>query len=270
MHNLISVAKAKFVQLYHFSGKGADKYSRFYCAWLEYMASYTIDSPSTEKEIWVNLTASCTPVSEDTRRVIICDILQSLQNYLMGIIAKELECKSTNEDPLEEAYDDESDSDDYGSTESISGDHGSTSSDDTALYRLGGWALLSAKRFRMNYIKQNKGKINDLMEEIQLLSELHLSKEAKIDAELPIGLTSLDRGGLTIPKKELLPYFREIETRILEFLNEVNYQRYGSRLFEVRLQYMLPIKLCTLLLFLGDKSQCSRRRHTGKDIHCKC
>ena len=40
------------------------------------------------------------------------DILHSLQNYLMGLIAKDLEHKSTNEDPLEEAYDDESDSSD--------------------------------------------------------------------------------------------------------------------------------------------------------------
>ena len=97
LHNLISVAKAKFVQVYHLSGKGADKFSRFYCAWLKYMASYTSDSPSTEKETWINLTTSCTPVSEDTRRVIICDILHSLQNYLMGLIAKDLEHKSTNE-----------------------------------------------------------------------------------------------------------------------------------------------------------------------------
>ena len=71
-----------------------------------------------------------------------------------------------------------------------------------------------------------------MTEEICLLNELHLSKETKMDAELPIGLT-LDRGGLTIPKKELLPYFRESETRILEFLNDLNYRRYGNRLLEV-------------------------------------
>ena len=65
------------------------------------------------------------------------------------------------------------------------------------------------------------------------LNELHLSKEAKMDAELPIGLTILDRGGLPIPKKEFLPYLWETETRILEFLNNLNYRRYGKRLFEV-------------------------------------
>ena len=56
---------------------------------------------------------------------------------------------------LQEAHD-ESDSDDF------------SGSDDTALYRLGGWALLSAKRFQMKYIKQNKGNINYLTEEIRL------------------------------------------------------------------------------------------------------
>ena len=90
-----------------------------------------------------------------SRRISGCDILQSLQNYLMGQIAKELECKSLNYDVLQEAHN-ESDSDDF------------TGSDE-ALYRLGGWALLSAKRFRIKYIKKNKGQIDYLKEEIQLL-----------------------------------------------------------------------------------------------------
>jgi len=225
LHDFISLGKAKFVQLYHSCGKGADKYSRFYYAWMQYMASYTNDKPSAEKElVWVNLIASYSlDVSEDTRRVMICDILQSLQNCLTAKIAKELECTSTNDTDGTANHD----SDEYGSS-----DYSSTS-DDTALYRIGGWALLSAKRFRMNYIKQKKGNVDELMEEIQLLNELHLSKEAKKDAELPIGLATLDRGGLTIPKKELLPYLRETEARILEFLNDFNYKRYGNRLFEV-------------------------------------
>ena len=71
------------------------------------------------------------------------------------------------------------------------------------------------------------------MEEIHLLTELRLSKEAKMDAELPIGLTTLDRGGLTIPKKELLPYLRETETRMLEFHNDVNYRCYGNRSMKI-------------------------------------
>ena len=57
----------------------------------------------------------------------------------------------------------------------------------------------------------------------------YICQDAKMDAELPIGLTTLDRGGLTIPKKELLPYLWETETRILEFLNDLNYRRYGNR-----------------------------------------
>ena len=225
LHNLISAAKAKFTQLYHSCGKGADKYSRFYFAWMQYMASYTSHKLSSDKATWINLTASCSSyISEDTSKVMICDILQSLQNYLTGQIAKELECKSINDDASEEAC---HDGDEY------DGGDCSATSDDTALYRIGGWALLSAKRFRMNYITQNKGNVTELTEEICLLNELHLSKEAKMDAELPIGLTTLDRGGLTIPKKELLPYLRETETRILEFLNDLNYRRYGNRLFEV-------------------------------------
>ena len=50
LHDLISGAKRKFSQLYHSSGKDADKSCRFYHAWLEYMASYTSDSESADKK----------------------------------------------------------------------------------------------------------------------------------------------------------------------------------------------------------------------------
>ena len=105
------------------------------------------------------LAASCPSVSEDARRVITRDILQSLQNYLMGQIAKELDCKSLSNDLFQEA-------------------HNESDSDDTALYRLGGWPLLSAKRFRMKYIKQNKGNINYLTEEIHHLNEFKSVKRS--------------------------------------------------------------------------------------------
>ena len=64
------------------------------------------------------------------------------------------------------------------------------------------------------------------------MSELYIVNEAKDDSELPIALETLDRGGLTFPKKQLLPYLQETEHRILEFLTD---KRYGCRLFEVHM-----------------------------------
>ena len=119
-----------------------------------------------------------------------------------------MKCKSIDDDASEEAC---HDGDEY------DGGDCSATSDDTALYRIGGWALLSAKRFRMNYITQNKGNVSELTEEICLLNELHLSKEAKMDAELPIGLTTLDRGGLTIPKKSFCLIFGKQKQELLNF-----------------------------------------------------
>lgn len=56
LHDLISVAKAKFTQLYHSCGKGADKYSRFYYAWMQYMVPYTSHKPPSNQAFWMNIT----------------------------------------------------------------------------------------------------------------------------------------------------------------------------------------------------------------------
>ena len=113
-----------------------------------------------------------------------------------------------NDDASEETYHDEDEYD---------GGDCSATSDDTALYCIGGWALLSAKRFQMNCITQNKGNVSELTEQIHLVSELHLSREAKMNAELPIGLTTLDRGGLTIPKKSYCHIFGKLKQEYLNF-----------------------------------------------------
>ena len=70
---------------------------------------------------------------------------------------------------------------------------------------------------------QDKGNHNDLKEEVHLLNEFYIDKEEKFDLELPIGVVEkLDRGGFTIPKKELLPYLSEAEHRI-HTINTVTY-----------------------------------------------
>lgn len=110
----------------------------------------------------------------------------------------------------------------------------SMGSDDTALYQIGGWALFSAAKFRQQCIRQQRGDVEKLAEELIDLKALQLAHESKL--HLPVGLRYLDRGGLTFPKEQLLPYLRKIEERMLEVLNDKNYRRYGQRLFEVRVQ----------------------------------
>ena len=65
-----------------------------------------------------------------------------------------------------------------------------------------------------------------LNQELVLLQALTASKEEKTD--LPAALHYLDRSRLTFPRPPLIPFLRAVERRMLEILNESNYQRYGS------------------------------------------
>jgi len=215
LSRLITAAKKEFVLLYNKCGKGANKQARFLHAWMQYMLSHTRSSPSAENQmLWKDLITSYPhEVSEDTRRIIVCEVLQTVQCCLTSKIAADLESLSTKS--LEDGH------------------ASSSSSDDTALSRIGGWAILSALKFWMKCVKQQRGNINQIKEEITLLKELRIPDKEKDSADLSEGLKALDRGGLTYPKKELLPYLQETERHILELLNDTNYKRYGYRLFEV-------------------------------------
>ena len=107
----------------------------------------------------------------------------------------------------------------------------SKGSDDLALYRLGGWALLSIIKDRKKHIK--KSTVEVVQREVSFLQSLTVSHERKSDL-LPAALLYLDRGRLTFPHPSLIPFLRSVEKRILEVLNETNYRRYGKRLFEVQ------------------------------------
>lgn len=133
------------------------------------MLTHTGDQPSDpNKELWKNM-SKCYPhtISNDTKRVILCEVLHTLQSHLQRRLISELE-----------------DSHEDSSSKATPG----AGSDGVALYRIGGWALLSAIKFRHKCIKQNKGKIDELKEELHVLKALQLPTESKV--HMPAGLTS--------------------------------------------------------------------------------
>ena len=172
--------------------------------------THTTEQPSPENHLLWQLLAQChsQPVSADTRKVMLCEILHALQYTLQKEIAAELEASADTQECA-----------------TVSG------SDDVALLRLGGWAILSSIKYRQKHIGQNLGNVVKYGEELELLNALRLPNEDK--TELPDALNYLDRGGLTFPKVELLPYLQAVEACMLEILNDKNYKRYGQRLFEV-------------------------------------
>jgi len=145
--SLISVAKAKFIQLYTSCGKGANKYAHFLRSWNEYIVTHTSNNPSPENVIiWQKMITSYShSVCDDDKRIILCDILHTLQSQLTMYIAKDVE----NIDKEDESEKSET-----------------SPSDGTALYRIGGWAILSARRFQEKYIKHNKGNHEEVKEDI--------------------------------------------------------------------------------------------------------
>lgn len=110
-------------------------------------------------------------------------------------------------------------------------------SDDTACYRISGWALKSAIDRRQKDIKCGSGsrKKELIQKDVQLLMTLRRPKESKI--ELPVGAQFIDRGGLTYLHSNLLPWVRKMEESMKQFLNEGGYRKYGKNIFKVRTAY---------------------------------
>ena len=112
------------------------------------MVTHTSNNPLPENVmIWQKMIASYShKISADDKRIILCDILHALQSQLTTYIAKDLE-KINQGDESEELD--------------------VTPSDDTGMYRIGGWAILSTRRFQESYIKCNKGSHEGIQEDMK-------------------------------------------------------------------------------------------------------
>lgn len=182
-----------------------------YRDWLQYQLTFTDLSNDDTKQLWEAL-ASCHQgdISNNTRRVLLCDILQGVQTWVQQKISVEIEAVSCK-----------------CSSSADTQPNTSTGSDDVALYHLGVWALLSIIKEHKKHIKKSTDEI--IQKEIAFLQSLTVLHEKKSDL-LPAAMLYLDRGRLTFPHPSLIPFLKSVEERILEILNEANYWRYGKRL----------------------------------------
>ena len=103
--------------------------------------------------------------------------------------------------------------------------------DDTALYRISGWALKSTIDVITKHLKQLQEAKPEIQQQLDLLSLLKRPSTNK--DTLPIGAQYLDRGGLTFIHSLLLPWLQAIETSIKIFLNQDGYKKYGKDIFTV-------------------------------------
>ena len=107
-----------------------------------------------------------------------------------------------------------------------------SSNDDTALYRISGWALKSTIEHVTKLIRNDITK-EDAQDQLDLLLSLKRHEDEK--EFLPSGARYLDRGGLTFMQSSLLPWLYAIEESMHVYLNQDGYKKYGKDIFSVSL-----------------------------------
>ena len=106
--------------------------------------------------------------------------------------------------------------------------------DDTALYRISGWALKSCiDKYQKTFEeKWNMHACTQVQQQFYLLLPMKRPNSTKV--YLPTGAQYLDRGGLTFVHSCLLPWLNAVEESMKVFLNHDGYTRYGKDIFHVR------------------------------------
>ena len=101
--------------------------------------------------------------------------------------------------------------------------------DDTALYRISGWALKSTidltTKLQQAEVKQ------ELQQQLVLLQSLKRPNTNKYT--LPLGAQYLDRSGLTFMHSSLLPWLHAVEASMKVFLKQDGYKKYSRNIFSV-------------------------------------
>ena len=217
----------RYLFLYKKHAKGKDKYASLYLDWLNVIRSFTCPSQQTmETKLEWSLVSGTYGggLAEDGQVTVIASILHAVQDSIHAQMATLIEG--------------------LGKTD--------VQSDDTALYRVSGWALKSTIDHRKKDLKQGRGNPESIKMELAILNKLKCSKDTK--ASLPIGTRTLDRGGLTFLNPALIVWARAVEISIKEHLK---YQKYGQKIFKVRM-YMYVRKIIDSFpsTYTGYKGQC--------------
>ena len=189
----IVTATEKYIELYNKHSKGQEKYANLYLAWLNYITSFTCRSQQLLSSLcllFLLLGGYDSPIQTKTQRTVIACILHSVQDGVQSQMAAKIEAMGEGVE-----------------TSSLE-----LAGDDTALFRISGWALKSI----IDATKKNNPDANsDAQQELALLSSI---KRPNTDKNtLPLGVQYLDRGGLTFMNSSLLPWLHEIEASMKFF-----------------------------------------------------
>ena len=143
-------------------------------------------------------------ISSDIQRTVNASILHAVQDSIQSLMAANIEALSSSDQRKLDVP---------------------AGADETALYRISGWALKSCIDNAKKNIKPSKQLLLDL---------LLLLKRPMADKEtLPKGVLFLDRGGMTFVHSWLLPWLNRVEQSIAIYLSQTGYARYGKDVFQI-------------------------------------
>ena len=210
LKKILLTAIEKFLLLLEGNSKGKDKYANLYISWLDYICTFTCRQKQTLASLAsLSLLKVNEQISFDTQKTVIAAILHAVQDGIQKQIANKIEHLSTEGDSAVASVE--------------------LPADDTALYRLSGWALkCCVENCEKDYEKK---KMPHTQEQLKLLLALKLPNEQK--TSLPRGVQYLDRGGLTFIHSSLLSWLQKVEASIKVYLNQDGFAKYGENIFEV-------------------------------------
>ena len=223
---IIEFGITKYVDLF-LADYSSEKYGNFLANWYRYVGSWAIDSLSSDdqKRTWSSLTSNH-EISGDNRSCLIHSVFHELFTSLSNIMdaaqsrlfANEVDCTYTTS---------------VAAATSI----GDASDDNESLYRIAGFALhslIKLRRFSLKAIKKtskrNRTRLAILAKEIQMLETLCCMNKQDIPEKLKL----FDRGGLTFPSAELLPFLQHYAKEMKLILNHHALEDRGASTFRVR------------------------------------
>ena len=156
----IDSAITKYLALYDSNSKGKNRYANLFLEWIQCIRTYTCTTEQTAhtKAEWDAVISRHGSVAEETQRTLIASVLHGVQEAIQNQMATSIEKIVTNTSEHE--------------AESLS--------DDTALYRISGWALKSAIQLSEKAIRMRRGKAAEHIAGFTTISCLKTDKGFKV------------------------------------------------------------------------------------------
>lgn len=222
LDSLLRVLLEAFISKYHQQFKGKDRYERLLLSWYKYMEQYTTKESEVGRMAWNQLVKGWGDregISEEVKSCLMSSLLMGSLNELL----KRVECCLSDEE----------------ASEWLPSADGYQPDDDTSLYRLGGFALFSAIKFR----RQQLGVNNEMSEKFRTEHVFLLQMRDNEKSDLPPAIHTQDRGGMTFVNPKLIPFIRNSVAEIRKLMNYQEYSKHGKGFFKVNiLHYSLVHK----------------------------